>query len=180
MQPQQNINPGNLPADPSALTRKQLALMILEAEEENDRIRAQNEQLEAENLGLMISSSQKDEEISRLKERTAYLNVIDCQRDTVTISQIGQDYGMSAVSFNNLLKGLRIQRKIGDQWILYADFIDKGYVANRMIPIHHHGKPDTFRPVTVWTAIGRRFIYEHLKKHGILPLIERQQLVPIQ
>ena len=175
---QQNENNSSLryPVDPSQLTRKQLLLMALEAEEEAEQLRADKEQLEAQNMTLMVESGEKDQKIEQLQRRVSYLDVIDSQHDTVTITQIAQDYGQSAVSFNQLLNGLRVQRKVGEQWILYADFINCGYVANRMIPIHHKGGKDTFRPMTVWTQHGRRFIYEHLKKHGILPLVERRQL----
>lgn len=164
----------NLPADPSQLTRKQLLLMALEAEEERERLRAEKEELEADNYGLMLENGQQADEIMRLEERTAYLNVIMADKSTVTITQIAQDYGQSAVAFNQLLNGLRIQRKVGEQWVLYADYLHCGYVATRMIPIHHAGAPDTHRPMTVWTQAGRKFIYDRLKKHGILPLIERQ------
>ena len=165
----------NLPADPSQLTRKQLLLMALEAEEEKEKLQQKVEGLEADNYGLMLDISQRDQEIIQLQERTAYLSAIMADSGTVTASQIAQDYGMAAVSFNNLLKGLRIQRKVGDQWILYSDIINHGYVANRMIPIHHAGSPDTYKPLTVWTQLGRRFLYERLKKHGVLPMIERTQ-----
>ena len=164
----------NLPADPAQLTRKQLLLMALEAEEERERLRAEKEELEADNYGLMLENGQQAEEIMRLEERTAYLNVIMADKSTVTITQVAQDYGQSAVAFNQLLNGLRIQRKVGEQWVLYADYLNCGYVATRMIPIHHAGAPDTHRPMTVWTQAGRKFIYDRLKKHGILPLIERQ------
>lgn len=164
-----------LPADPRNMTRLQILQLALEAEEENQQLKDDIRGLEADNYGLMLESSQQKQEIERLQERTRYLDVIDRQRDTVTISQIAQDYGQSAVAFNQLLKGLRIQRKIGEQWILYSDFIDRGYVANRMVPIHHAGGPDTYKPMTVWTQPGRRFLYEKLKKHGVLPLVERQQ-----
>ena len=164
-----------LPADPSQLTRKQLLLMALEAEEEKEKLQGQVSELEAANYGLMLESGQKDEQIKTLEERTAYLNVIMADTSHVTVSQIAQDYGMGAVAFNKLLNGLRIQRKVGEQWILYADFLNCGYVHTRMIPIHHAGGPDPFKPLTAWTQSGRRFIYEHLKKHGVLPLIERNQ-----
>lgn len=163
----------NLPVDPRNMSRLQILQLALQAEEENERLRAEKQELEADNYGLMIDIGQKDQEIAKLQERTAYLNVIMADNGTVTASQIAQDYGMGAVSFNNLLKGLRIQRKIGEQWILYSDIINHGYVANRMIPIHHSGSPDTYKPLTVWTQLGRKFLYERLKKHGVLPVIER-------
>lgn len=173
MQQPQPATDTTLPADPRNMSRKQLLLMALEAEEENEKLHEQVDNLEADNYGLMMECGQKDQQIIQLEERTAYLNVIMADTSTVTATQIAQDYGMGAPSFNNLLKGLHIQRKVGDQWILYADFLGKGYVANRMIPIHHSGRPDTFKPLTAWTQAGRKFLYDRLKKHGVLPLVER-------
>ena len=178
-QPQQpDITPqtsSTLPADPRNMTRKQLLLMALEAEEENEKLQEKVSGLEADNYGLMLENSQKEQQITQLKERTAYLNVIMADNSTVTVSQVAQDYGFSAVSFNNLLKGLRIQRKIGEQWVLYAEYLNHGYVATRMIPIHHSDSPDTYKPMTVWTQAGRKFLYDRLKKHGVIPMIERTQ-----
>lgn len=166
----------NLPVDPRNMSRLQILQMALQAEEEKERLRAEKEELEADKYGLMIENGQKDQQIQQLQERTAYMNLIMADQSTVTASQIAQDYGMAAVSFNNLLKGLRIQRKVGDQWILYSDIINQGYVSNRMIPIHHSGSPDTYKPLTVWTQSGRKFLYDRLKKHGVLPVIERTSL----
>ena len=175
-QPQpENETVSNLPADPSQLSRKQLLLMALEAEEEKEKLQEKVSGLEADKYGLMLDNSQKDQQIRTLEERTAYLRVIMADNSTVTASQIAQDYGMSAVSFNNLLRGLHVQRKIGEQWVLYADFVNMGYVSTRMIPIHHAGGTDTYKPMTVWTQLGRKFLYEHLKKHAVLPVIERTQ-----
>ena len=170
------VNGSNLPVDPRNMSRLQILQMALQAEEENERLRAEKEELEADKYGLMIENGQKDQQIQQLQERTAYMNLIMADQSTVTASQIAQDYGMAAVSFNNLLKGLRIQRKVGDQWILYSDIINQGYVSNRMIPIHHSGSPDTYKPLTVWTQSGRKFLYDRLKKHGVLPVIERTSL----
>ena len=169
-------NSSNVPVDPRNMSRLQILQLALQAEEENERLRAEKQELEADNYGLMLENSQKEQQIKNLEEHTAYLRVIMADNSCVTASQIAQDYGMAAVSFNNLLKGLRIQRKVGEQWLLYSDILNHGYVSTRMIPIHHSGSPDTFKPLTVWTQIGRRFLYERLKKHGVVPVIERNQL----
>lgn len=169
--------PSNLPTDPSQLTRKQLLLMALEAEEEKEQLQHKVEDLEADNYALASEGVEKDQKIQQLQEQTAYLSVIMADATAVTVSQIAQDYGMSAKSFNNLLRGLNIQRKVGDQWILYSPYLGKGYVQTRMIPIHHAERPDTFKPMTVWTQSGRKFLYDKLKQHGTLPMIERTRPV---
>ena len=92
--------------------------------------------------------------------------------ETVTITQIAQDYGFSAVRFNELLMRLRIQHKVGGQWILYSPYLTKGYVQSFS---SYFVKPDGEVQVKVhtrWTQSGRLFLYEELKKAGLLPLIE--------
>ncbi len=168
-------NDSNLPVDPRNMSRLQILQLALQAEEENERLRAEKEELEADKYGLMIDLGQRDQEIAHLQERTAYLRVIMADSTNVTATQIAMDYGMGAKSFNELLKGLRIQRKVGDQWIPYSDYLNRGYTSTRMIPIHHSDSPDSYKPLTVWTQIGRKFLYDRLKKHGVLPVIERSQ-----
>ena len=43
------------------------------------------------------------------------------------VSLIAKDYGFSAVAFNKLLHGLRIQYNIAGTWILYQEYAKKGY-----------------------------------------------------
>lgn len=168
--------PANYPVDPRNMSRLQILQIALQAEEEKEQLRAEKEELELSQHALMIENGEKDHQIQQLQQQTAYLNVIMADVSTVTVSQIAQDYGLSAVAFNKLLNGLRIQRAVGGQWILYSEFLNCGYVANRMIPIHHAGRPDTHKPMTVWTQAGRKFLYDRLKKHGVIPLIERNAL----
>lgn len=48
-----------------------------------------------------------------------------------------------------------------------------GYSNTRKALQDHRGKL-RIKIYTVWTQKGRRFIYDILKKNGILPLIERE------
>lgn len=169
------VSDSTLPVDPRNLSRLQILQIALQAEEEKEKLRAEKEELEMDNYAQMIELGEKQQQIQMLEKQTAYLQLIMNDKGTVTTSQVAQDYGHSAVAFNRLLNGLRIQRRVGEQWLLYADYINKGYVATRMIPIHHSGEPDTYKPMTVWTQLGRKFLYDTLKKNGIIPLLERNQ-----
>ena len=103
---------------------------------------------------------------------TDYARNILSSTQTVTVTQIAQDYGFSAVRFNNLLMRLRIQHKVGGQWILYAPYLNKGYVQSFS---SYFVSPDGEVQVKVhtrWTQQGRLFLYEELKRASILPLIE--------
>lgn len=110
--------------------------------------------------------------IGELEKKVSYLDLILSSTSTMTITQIAQDYGMSGQRMNKLLHGLRIQYKVGEQWILYAEYKDKCYVSSETIHfMTNEGVPYTTLN-TKWTQKGRLFLYDILKKEGILPKME--------
>ena len=75
---------------------------------------------------------------------------------------------------NKLLASLGIQYKQSGQWLLYSKYHDKGYTHSETIQItRSDGRPDIAME-TKWTQKGRLYLYERLKKEGILPLIEQE------
>lgn len=136
---------------------------------------AQQEQIEEQQKLLLAQGEQiaeKDRAIAELHERTSYLDQILNSKSTVTTTQIAQDYGMSAKKFNIELRNLKIQRKVGGQWILYAPYNTMGYVHSETF-IPECSTTGKVVMVTRWTQRGRLFLYQTLKDNGILPLIER-------
>ena len=125
-----------------------------------------NERAEKEQLKI---------ELEEARKQTSYLDLILQTKDQLTTTQIAQDYGMSANKFNQLLKDLRIQRKVNSQWVLYRQYLGKGYIASRTF--EYIGRDDRCHSkiTTVWTQLGRKFLYDVLKeREGILPLIEQE------
>jgi phage regulator Rha-like protein len=126
----------------------------------------ENKQLEEENIQLALENQE-------LKHDKNYLDLIMRSKALLTISQIAQDYGMSGKAMNKQLAQMGIQYSINGQWILYAKYKDCGYVSSRSIDItHNDGRPDVVLH-TEWTQAGRKFLYEELKKQGVIPMLER-------
>ena len=135
--------------------------------------REEKKKLQSEKKALEIEAIEMSKTISKLKPKADYVDKILQSRSTVTVTQIAQDYGMSAKRFNKMLRNYGIQRYVGGQWILYATYQGKGYVHSKTVDItHSNGQPDVVMN-TEWTRRGMLFLYEELKKHGVYPLIER-------
>ena len=133
----------------------------------------ENQTLQRENMMLQDENFQLAAENQELKHDKNYLDLIMRSRSLLTVTQIAQDYGMSAQAMNKILADMGIQWKNNGQWILYSKYKDGGYVSSRSIDItRSNGMPDTVMQ-TEWTQAGRRFLYEELKKRGIIPMLER-------
>lgn len=112
-------------------------------------------------------------QITTMKPKTTYFDVMMKNKSTSVITSMAQDYGMSPQAFNKLLHEHGIQHKVSDQWVLYRQYLDKGYVNSEPVTITHNNGKQTIKYNTKWTQKGRFFLYEFLKEKGILPLIER-------
>ena len=138
------------------------------AEQYEQKMIATQRAEEAEQQILYLTS-----EVEQMQQKVSYYDTILANKSTVVITQIAQDYGMSAIKFNQTLNDLRIQHKVNDQWILYAEHLGQGYVQSKPVTITHTGGYQSVKYNTEWTQKGRIFLYEELKKHNIIPLIEQ-------
>ena len=93
----------------------------------------------------------------------------------MTVTEIAKDYGMSAQEFNKLLHKYGIQFKQGKHWVLYHKYDGKGYTQYEAFAYNdNNGVHNNLK----WTQRGRKFIYDTLKEHGILPVLEQPELLP--
>lgn len=125
-----------------------------------------NEKLELEN-------KIKDQQLNELKPKADYYDQILQSKSLVLISQIAKDYGYGAPTMNKKLHELGVQYKQGGQWLLYSKYQNKGYTHSRTINITRSDGRSDVRMQTEWTQKGRLFLYELLRKNGILPIIEQ-------
>lgn len=137
-----------------------------------EALRAYADEVE-KNEQLKIELKTKDIIIAEYEPKVSYYDEILSSKDTITITQIAKDYGMSAISMNRLLHDLGIQFKQSGQWMLYQKYAEMGYTKSKTVPIVYRNGEHGNRINTQWTQKGRLFLYELLKKENVLPLIEQ-------
>ena len=123
-------------------------------------------------LPIAFYSDTLKQMLSELEGPKDYFDTVLPQK-AYRVSEVANDYGMSAQDLNKKLEELGIQYRKTSGWLLNEAYHGKGYtvlVIYATIPVD--GEAD-LSPYMYWTLKGRLFIYEELKKVGILPLMER-------
>lgn len=123
-----------------------------------------------EKLGLQKEVQQLTEVIAEYEPKITYLEQILNSENTMNVTQIAADYGISAIRLNRILHNERIQYKRGKQWTLYVEYMNRGLTQTETKPINGGTMSVTHMK---WTQQGRLLIHEVLKKLGILPESEK-------
>lgn len=147
---------------------------LVKSEEEKQQLALENKQQQETILTISKENMELGNKITEMLPKVSYYDKILQSNATMTITQIAQDYGMSAVRMNKELEAMKIQHKVRGQWILFAPFLKGGYVHSRAVDIIRKDGQHDVKYNTEWTTKGRIFLYESLKAKGILPLIEQE------
>ena len=128
--------------------------------------------LKEERTGRLIA----EQKIAEYEPKISYLDSILSSTDSVTISQIAADYGMSPQQMNKLLHKLGVQKKVGNQWLLCKKHMNQGYTKSHTTEIPKADGGTKIVMNTKWTQKGRLFIYELLKKEGYYPQMDLEEI----
>ncbi len=127
-------------------------------------IEKKNKELKlAEDENLKLAST-----IEKQKPKVEYVDEVLKSKDALLITNIAFDYGISAQRLNKILCEEKVQRKVRNQYILYADYLGKGYTETETKV--HNGKTIT---QTLCSQKGRLLIHQILKKREINALMDR-------
>lgn len=148
--------PHNEEDDDATIVAKALLISQKTIERKNEQLKASEE----ENLKLVGI-------IDNQKPKLDYLDeILNCD-NALLVTSIAFDYGITAQALNKILCEERIQRKVRDQYILYSDYLGKGYTKTETKMIC-----DKPRVQTLWTQKGRMLVHEVLNKRQIKALMD--------
>lgn len=111
--------------------------------------------------------AQRDSRIAEMEPVVDFAQRCLLAEGAVTTTSIAKNYGLSANKLNQLLKGLGVQYKVGNQWVLYSQYQDCGYTETRRTPIQKKNGEVVLISETLWTPKGIEFIDRMLQSVNV-------------
>ncbi len=142
---------------------------LVKSEEEKQQLALENKQQQETILTISKENMELGNKITEMLPKVSYYDKILQSNATMTVTQIAQDYGMSAVKMNKELEAMKIQHKVRGQWILFAPFLKGGYVHSRAVDIIRKDGQHDVKYNTEWTTKGRSSYMNHSKQRAFFP-----------
>ena len=130
-----------------------------------------------QNEQLILENKEKDKQIIELKPAKEYLDKILSTEDTMAITQIAADYGISGIRLNKILHDKKFIRNVNGQWLLYSEHMNKGYTKSETIIIKKEDKTNKTILTTKWTQKGRLKIHNILTNLGFLANMDKEKKI---
>lgn len=147
--------------------RKQGGYMIASPEETPEQIMARALLLAQSTIDRIKEQNRlQSNELIQLAPKVDYFDTVLQSTSTYVTDQIAKELGMTAIALNKMLAILDVQFKRGEQWVLTAKYVGKGYTKTKTYT--HNGTDGLPKTTmgTVWTEAGRKFIHDFLKAHA--------------
>lgn len=145
------------------LSRKELAMMVIQSEEERERLEIENKKVKAKNEQQAERIELQSEELKKQAPKVAYHDEVLTSTSTYNTTNIAKEFGMGAPTLNKILHEKGIQYKMDGQWLLYHKYQGLGYTRTVTNTYDNgYGEVHT-RQQTVWTERGRQFIHQVMK-----------------
>lgn len=112
--------------------------------------------------------------IESFKPIKQYVDTILESKDSLAVTQIAKDYGLSGKRLNEILKEEDVQYKVSGQWVLYSKYCGKGYTDSKTDTFEYPDGRTGTKIRTCWTQKGRLLIHELLQRRGIEALMDRK------
>lgn len=116
-----------------------------------------------------------ENKVEELTPKAKYTDKILKCKDLLPVTLIAADYGMTPQGMNKLLHKLGVIKRIRGTWVLRSKYKESGWMASNTHEYKHRNGTTGVSYQGLWTQKGRFGLYELLKKHDILPVMERTQ-----
>ncbi len=134
-----------------------------------DKERLANQQLALErkqNTQFLEIPAVHSRQITELKLKANYYDVVLACKDLLPISLSSKDYGWSTRKMNKWLNKQGVQYKQGNIWLMYQKYAERGYTSIKThIYVGEDGTPHTTIH-TYWTQSGKLFIFAPVSCSG--------------
>ena len=140
------------------LSRKELALMVVQAEEEKERLALENKQLEADNAAKEQTIQIQTEQIKQSAPKVKYYDDTLQAVNTLTTTQVAKERGMDASKLNKHLKDAGIIYKQSGQWIVKQPYASWHLHKTRTQTYTRSDGSLGTNTYLVWTQKGKMFI----------------------
>ena len=140
------------------LSRKELALMVLQAEEEKERLALANKHLEADNQQKQATIEAQTSELKKQAPKVEYYDQTLQSVNTLTTTQVAKERGMDAEKLNKRLKEAGIIYKQSGQWIIKQPYASWGLHKTRTQTYTRSDGSLGTNTYLVWTQKGKMFL----------------------
>lgn len=126
----------------------------------------------------ILSLESKNEQLEEEKQDATFLSELFVgSKDRWLTTEIANYYGMSAVKFNKLLFMIGLQDKIDGVWEVNEEYKKDGlkFMITTSKNMYENKKIVSVAKFNAWTKDGVKLIYNELKEHGVLPVIEQNE-----
>lgn len=126
----------------------------------------------------ILSLESKNEKLEEEKQDVTFLSELFVgSKDRWLTTEIANYYGMSAVKFNKLLFMIGLQDKIDGVWEVNEEYKKDGlkFIITTSKNMYENKKIVSVAKFNAWTKDGVKLIYNELKEHGVLPVIEQNE-----
>ncbi len=122
---------------------------------------------------LEEATGQLKEQVALMEPKASYYDMVLACKDLLPTTAIAKDYGMSARQLNRMLADRGIQYRLGSRWVLNQKYAGEEYCGSKTFAKFDVNGVPMCEVHSYWTQKGRLFIYDLLKKEGIVPVMER-------
>lgn len=126
----------------------------------------------------ILSLESKNEQLEEEKQDVTFLSELFVgSKDRWLTTEIANYYGMSAVKFNKLLFMIGLQDKVDGVWEVNEEYKKDGlkFMITTSKNMYENKKIVSVAKFNAWTKDGVKLIYNELKEHGVLPVIEQNE-----